>query len=68
MKIGKLIKILALTEDVSMTELAGRLNITRQALYQRLEGKMMFDTAKECFNALGYDLYYGKDNEVKKIK
>lgn len=68
MKIGKVIKILALTEDVSMNELAGRLGITRQALYQRLEGKMYFDSAKECFKALGYDLYYGKDGEVKKIK
>ena len=68
MKMGKLIRILAITEDVSMNELANRLGISRQALYQRLEGRMYLDTAMDCLKALGYDLYYGKDGEVKKIK
>lgn len=68
MEIGKLIKILAITEDVSLPELADRLGISRQALHQRLKGNMSYRSVKECLGALGYEIYYGKDGEVKKIK
>ena len=67
MDAGKLIKILCITEGVSITELASRLGISRQALYKRLEGEIRFSSFTECLEALGYELYYGKDGKVKKI-
>lgn len=68
MEAGKLIKILCITEEVSMTELAQRLNISRQALYKRLEGGMRYENFVECMEALGYTLYYGKEGKVKKLE
>lgn len=67
MEIGKLIKILAVTEDIPLTELAEKVGISRQAMYKRLESGMKFESAREILKALGYDLYYGKDGSVKKI-
>ena len=67
MEAGKLIKILCITEGVSITELANRLGISRQALYKRLEGEIRYSSFVECLEALGYELYYGKDGKVKKI-
>ena len=61
MKIGKLIKVLALQEDMTMTEMAEKLGISRQGLYKRLNGTMRVDSLQECLKILGYDLYYGKD-------
>ena len=67
MDVGKLIKIICITEGVSITELAQRLGISRQALYKRLEGDIRFSNFVECIEALGYELYYGKDGKVKKM-
>lgn len=67
MKNGRIIKVLVATEGITMTELAKRVGISRQGLYKRLRGDMMLGSFKECLNAMGYDLYYGKDGEIKKI-
>ena len=64
---GRLIKSLAVAEGITMTELANRLNISRQALYKRLNGKMLLETYEECLNTLGYELYYGKDGDIRKL-
>ncbi len=63
---GKVIRIIALTEGISLTELSERLGISRQALYNRLERNMSFESFIECLDALGYELYYGKDGRVRK--
>lgn len=67
MTIGKLIRVLAMTEDVSMTELAKRIGITRQGLYKRLDHGIEFEDVQEIFDILGYDLYYGKGDDIRKI-
>ena len=67
MTIGKLIKVLAVTEDVSITELAKRTGVSRQGFYKRLENGIDFDVVQEIFKILGYDLYYGKDGDIRKI-
>lgn len=67
MTIGKLIRVLAMTEDVSMTELAKRVGITRQGLYKRLDHGIEFESVQEIFDILGYDLYYGKGDDIRKI-
>lgn len=68
MEIGKVIKVLALTEDISLTEIAKRLGISRQALHQRLKGNPSFKSVQETLGVMGYELYYGKDGEIRKIK
>lgn len=67
MTIGKLIRVLAMTEDVSMTELAKRVGITRQGLYKRLDHGIEFEAVQEIFDILGYNLYYGKGDDIRKI-
>lgn len=64
---GKLIKMIAVNEGISLTDLAERLGISRQALYKRLNGDMRSSCFAECLTAMGYELYYGKDGKVKKI-
>lgn len=64
---GKLIKQIAVSEGVSLTELSSRIGISRQALYKRLKGRMTADSFASCLNAMGYDLYYGKEGKVKKV-
>ena len=53
---------------MTITELAERIGISRQALYKRLEGGMRYESFYECIRALGYELYYGKDGKVRKIE
>ena len=67
MTIGKLIRVLAMTEDVTITELAKRTGISRQGLYKRLDHGIEFEAVQEIFGILGYELYYGKDGEIHKI-
>ena len=67
MTIGKLIRVLAMTEDVTITELAKRTGISRQGLYKRLDNGIEFEAVQEIFGILGYELYYGKDGEIHKI-
>lgn len=62
------IREIAMREGVSMTELAARIGISRQALYGRLRGRVSYETVRECLGALGYSLYYGKDGKVKKVE
>lgn len=64
---GKLIKQIAVSEGVSLTELSSRIGISRQALYKRLNGRMTADSFASCLNAMGYELYYGKDGKVRKV-
>lgn len=64
---GKVIRAIAASEGVSLTELSVRLGITRQALYKRLNGEMRTSSFAECLKAMGYDLYYGKEGRVKKV-
>ena len=64
---GKLIKMIAVNEGISLTDLAERLGISRQALYKRLNGDMKISNFTECLNAMGYDMYYGKDGKVRKL-
>lgn len=67
-KQGQMIKAICASEGITITELAERIGITRQALYKRLEGGMRYESFYECIRALGYDLYYGKDGKVRKIE
>ena len=67
-KQGQMIKAICASEGITITELAERLGISRQALYKRLEGGMRYESFYECIRALGYDLYYGKDGKVRKIE
>ena len=64
---GKTIRAIAVNEGVTLTELASRLGISRQALYKRLNGDMKTSSFESCVRAMGYDLYYGKDGKVRKI-
>ena len=64
---GKLIKTIAVNDGISLTELASRIGISRQALYKRLNGDMKISNFTECLNAMGYDMYYGKDGKVRKL-
>ena len=63
---GKIIKRIAMEEGVTITELAERLGISRQALYKRLNGGMRYDNFVECIEALGYEIHYErfKDGEA----
>ena len=64
---GKTIRAIAVNDGVTLTELASRIGISRQALYKRLNGDMKTSSFRECIQAMGYDLYYGKDGKVRKI-
>ena len=66
MMCGRVIKTIAMNDGVSLTELSSRLGISRQALYKRLNGDMRASSLIECLNAMGYELYYGKDGKVRK--
>ena len=65
---GRIVKAIAARDGVSLTELAERIGISRQALYKRLDGDMRGKSFVECMEALGYSLYYGKDGKVRKIE
>lgn len=65
---GRIVKAIAARDGVSITELAERIGISRQALYKRLDGDMRARSFVECMEALGYSLYYGKDGKVRKIE
>lgn len=67
-KQGRMIKAICASEGITITELAERLGISRQALYKRLNGGMRYESFYECIRALGYELYYGKDGKVRKIE
>lgn len=64
---GKTIRAIAVNEGVTLTELASRIGISRQALYKRLNGDMKTSSFESCVRAMGYDIYYGKDGKVRKI-
>lgn len=68
MEMGRIVKAIAARDGVSLTELAERIGISRQALYKRLDGEMRARSFVECMEALGYTLYYGKDGKVRKIE
>lgn len=68
MEMGRIVKAIAARDGVSITELAERIGISRQALYKRLDGDMRSKSFIECMEALGYTLYYGKDGKVRKIE
>lgn len=68
MEMGRIVKAIAVRDGVSITELAERIGISRQALYKRLDGDMRARSFVECMEALGYTLYYGKDGKVRKIE
>ena len=68
MEMGRIVKAIAARDGVSLTELAERIGISRQALYKRLDGEMRARSFVECMEALGYSLYYGKDGKVRKIE
>lgn len=63
---ARLIRTIAVSEGITLTELAKRIGISRQALYKRLTGGMRVSTFESCLRAMGYELYYGKDGKVKK--
>lgn len=63
---GKTIKAIAVNDGITITALAERMGISRQALYKRLNGDMKTSSFIECLNAMGYELYYGKDGKVRK--
>ena len=65
---GKIIKALCIQEGVSLTLLAEKIGISRQALYKRLEGGITLSHFEEILSALGYSLYYGKDGNLRKLK
>lgn len=52
-----IIKTMAKNQGVSLTELAGKIGITRQALYCRLDRQMKFDSFNELVEAMGGTLY-----------
>lgn len=68
MKAGKVIKKIAMDDGVKMGELAGRLRISRQALYKRLDGDMRVSHFFAVMDALGYEIYYGKDGKARKFE
>lgn len=68
MEMGRIVKAIAARDGVSLTELAERIGISRQALYKRLDGEMRARSFVECMEALGYSLYYGRDGKVRKIE
>lgn len=65
---GNKIKAIAANDEISMTELASRLNISRQALYKRLDGDMRLSHFLKVMNALGYEIYYGKAGKARKFE
>ena len=65
---GKLIKKIAAEEGIMMSELSERLNISRQALYKRLDGDLRTSSFLEIMEAMGFTLYYGKNGEAKKLQ
>ena len=65
---GRIVKAIAARDGVSLTELAERIGISRQALYKRLDGDMRARRFVECMEALGYSLYYGTEGKVRKIE
>ena len=52
---------IAKAEKISMSELAERLGISRQALYKRLEGDMRSSSFIEIIEAMGYRVMCGKE-------
>ena len=56
MGVGKTIRKIMIEEGVGMSELARRLNITRQTLYRRLEGDIKYSNFESIVEALGYEV------------
>ncbi len=65
---GKMIKEIAAEEGITMKDLAERLNITRQALYKRLDGDLRTSSFLGIMEAMGFAIYYGKDGKAKKLQ
>ena len=53
---GEIVRGIAKKEGVSLTELAERLGVSRQALYKRLGGDMRFSSFVECMESIGYEV------------
>lgn len=64
----RFVKEVADREGVSMGEIAGKMGISRQALYGRLRGRVSYETVERCLRELGYGIYYGKDGKVRRIE
>ena len=68
MNTKKTIKVLAAKQGVTMTDLAQRVGITRQALYHRLDHQIKFESFNELLEAMGIELGYAKDGHFVKLK
>lgn len=69
MDAGKLIETLLIEAGMSKTELAQKMNVSRQSLYNSLDRDMRASTFFKMMNEMGYDLYYTRDGKsLKKIK
>lgn len=67
MDVKKIIKTMAKNRGVSMTWLAGKAGITRQALYSRLAHQMRFENFAELVGLMGGTLYVEFDGRAKKL-
>ena len=52
-----IIRTMAKNQGISLTELADKTGITRQALYCRLDRQMRFESFNELVEAMGGTLY-----------
>lgn len=66
MDAGTRIRAILKEDKMTMTDLAERMGVSRQALYKRCERDMTFSHFVEAMEAMGYKLYYTKDGKTLK--
>ena len=57
MNTKRIVKTMAKNQGITMTDLADKVGLTRQALYQRLDRQMRFESFNELVEAMGGTLY-----------
>lgn len=67
MEVGRTIRVIMAKKKISMTKLAGEIKISRQALYERLDGDMTVSSLVEILDKLGVELGYIEDGKVRKF-
>lgn len=67
MKTGDRVKGIMKENRITISEVAGKMGISRQALYKSLERDMGVERFLEIMEVMGYSVYYGKDGVVKKL-
>lgn len=67
MRVGERVKEIIREDGLTMTAVAGRLGISRQALYKRLDGNMGVEQFFRLMEELGHEVRYVRDGVAKRF-